>query len=564
VPSLPDRPLTARRHLRAGRGRWLRPLAALLALAAVAVAAVLLTGQRAVRQPRRVESIFQDDQLLLYQPLTPAGNAEVSRTLLTLRALGVDEVRLSVVWYYLLAPDHDGPTPPPGFATGDSAAANPASYAPAAWLPYDRAIALAHEAGLQVLLTVTAPGPLWAMGRGAPNPKTATHWFPDAPAFGAFVEAVGRRYSGSYQAVGMHRALPRVSSWSIWNEPNQEGWLAPQSSPSGATAVAPRLYRALVDAAYRGLRASGHPPTRDTILIGELAPEGSTRSGPMLPLTPLPFIRELYCVGADFRPLRGAAALAAGCRAGGSPGQFVRAHPGLFRATGFAHHPYSFLTAPDVPLSQPGDAPLSELPRLEHTLDAAFAAYGQSRRLPIYLTEYGYETNPPNPFRGVSLRNQSLYLDEAEYMAWRDPRVRALAQFELQDSAPDALYPRGSFGYWSTFQTGLEFLGGRPKPSLNAYRLPIFLPSSRPAADGTLLVWGMLRPAAPGTRSIAAVQWRPPGGAYRDLASVATSNPSGFLEVRVRPPGPGAIRLSWTSPAGEVLHSRGAGITAGF
>lgn len=533
----------------------------MLALAAVAVAAVLLTGESPVSRPRVVESIFQDDQLLLYQPLTPAGNAEVARTVLTLRVLGVDEVRLSVVWYYLLAPDHDGPVTPPGFAAGDPAAANPASYAPTAWLPYDRAIAMAREAGLQVLLTVTAPGPLWAMGRGAPNPKTATHWLPDARAFGAFVEAVGRRYSGSYQPAGMHRPLPRVSAWSIWNEPNQEGWLAPQSSPSGTTAVAPRLYRGLVDAAYAGLLASGHAPAHDTILIGELAPEGSTRAGPMLPLTPLPFIRDLYCVGAGPRPLHGSAAAAAGCRAGGGFGRFVRAHPGLFRATGFAHHPYSFLTAPDVRLSQPGDAPLSELAGLERTLDAAFAAYGQHRRLPIYLTEYGYETNPPNPFRGVSLRAQSLYLDEAQYMAWRDPRVRALGQFELQDSAPDSLYPRGSFGYWSTFQTGLEFLGGRPKPSLEAYRLPIFLPTSRSAAGGELPVWGMVRPATAGSRISVTVQWRPPGGRYRSLATTVTHNPSGFLELRVRPPGTGAIRLSWTSPGGEVLHSRGAGIT---
>ncbi len=95
--------------------------------------------------------------------------------------------------------------------------------------------------------------------------------------------------------------------------------------------------------------------------------------------------------------------------------------------------------------------------------------------LPVFLTEYGYETNPPNPYRGVSLRLQSQYLNQAEYMAFQDLRVRALSQFLLVDSAPNVLYRPGSVRYWSTFQTGLEFLNGTSKPAFNAYRLPIWI-----------------------------------------------------------------------------------------
>ena len=62
-------------------------------------------------------------------------------------------------------------------------------------------------------------------------------------------------------------------------------------------------------------------------------------------------------------------------------------------------------------------------------------------------------------------------------MAWQDPRVRAMAQFLLVDSAPDPSFPQGSIGYWSTFQTGLEYLDGAHKPSFDAYRLPIFVPT---------------------------------------------------------------------------------------
>jgi hypothetical protein len=532
-----------------------RVLVTLVALAAVAVSAVLLALEGSQSRPRALESIFQDDQLLLYQPPTPAGDSVVAHTMGTLKALGVDRVRLTVEWLYLLPPS-EVVHQPPGFR-----AADPSAYPQNRWAPFDRAIRLARTVGLQVLLTVTAPGPLWAMRPGAPNLKTATHYGPDAAAFGRFAEAVGRRYTGSYRPPGAGAPLPRVSFWSIWNEPNQPGWLAPQWT-AGGTAVSPRLYRELVDAAYDGLAAAGHSPRRDTILIGETAPEGSVAQRAESPMTPLPFLRALYCVDDAYHRLRAAAAAALGCPQHAAPAAFVRAHPGLFQATGFAHHPYSFFTPPHVSLPNPDFAPLADLGRLEHALNRIFAAYGVPRRLPLYLTEYGYETSPPRTIPPMTtLRQQSLYLNEAEYLAWRDPRVRALGQFELQDSAPDPLYPRDSAGYWSTFQTGLEFLGGAPKPALNAYRLPVFVSDPRARAGGEVTVWGMLRAAPNHTRQLATIQWRPVGGAYRPLARVATTSPSGFLQARVVPPGTGAVRISWTSPAGEVLHSRGVGIS---
>jgi hypothetical protein len=540
----------------------LRLLLVLLALAAAGIAAAELAGQGTSGGPvlssaggRGIESIFQDDQLLLYQPPTPAGGAEVQRTLETLKGLGVDRVRLTVVWYYL-APQAESTAPPAGFH-----AADPAAYPAAAWAPYDRVVRLAQADGIGVLFTVTAPGPLWANAPGAPDSKTASHYQPSAAAFGEFVEALGRRYSGAFvPAGGSGGPLPRVSDWSVWNEPNQPGWLAPQWSSTGKAAqpVSPRLYRGLADAAYEGLLRSGHGPVHDTILIGELAPEGSATAGPAQPMKPMPFLRALYCVDTSYRPLQGPAAAALGCPGGGSAAAFAAEHPGLFRITGFAHHPYSLLTAPDVPLADPDIVPLSELGRLEHGLDRIFSAYGVSRRLPLYLTEYGYITNPPNACRGVPPATQSLYLDEAEYMAWRDPRVRALGQFELQDQS----HPPGSCRNWITFQSGLEYLGGAPKPSLAAYRLPVYLPQTSVSSGGSLAVWGMLRAAPAMTRSqTAEVQWRPPGGAYRRLETVRTSNPSGILEVSVTPPGTGAIRLRWRTPGGQAVYSREVSVT---
>jgi hypothetical protein len=317
-----------------------------------------------------------------------------------------------------------------------------------------------------------------------------------------------------------------------------------------------------VNAAWRALQATGHGPLSDTILVGELAPEGGPGEPvPRVeqPIPPMEFLEGLYCVGSDFQPLSGAAAAALGCPAGGSASSFVKTHPGLFDATGFAHHPYSFFLAPNVPYTAPQDSgfvPLVNLSRLENGLDRIFHAYGVSRQIPIYLTEYGYETNPPNPFHDISLQQQAKYLDEAQYMASQDPRVRSMSQFLLRDSAPNTAFPVGSPPYWSTFQTGLEFVNGTKKPALAAYRLPIWIPS---AVGRSVTVWGMIRPATGTTHAL--LLWRgAAGGPFRTIAKVTVNGTSKTFTTRVSVPGAGAVRIAWTGPSGRVFYSRVAAV----
>ena len=529
--------------------------AVLLAAALVVVLVVVILAPSSGKAGRSVESIFQDDEYLLYSP-----PGTVARTLDRLRALGVDRVRLTILWS-AIAPAATSPSRPGGFEATD-----PASYPAAAWARYDRVVELAAARGIGVAFTVTAPGPLWAMARPAPNAKAADQYRPSPRDFGAFVLALGRRYSGSYKPASgrgpSRRPLPRVSYWTIWNEPNQPGWLQPQWRAVAGRRVlnSPRLYRLYVDQAFAALTRTGHGPATDTILIGELAPEGSERNRDADPVPPMPFVRALYCVDASYRPLRGALAGLLHCPQSGTPRAFVAAHPGLFAATGFAHHPYSFFLAPAAQTSDQNFVPLSDLSRLEAGLDRIFATYSINRRLPIYLTEYGYETNPPDPYRGVRPDRQAAYLDQAQYMAWRDPRVRAFAQFLLYDSVPDPAQRRGSVGYWSTFQTGLLYLRGAPKPSLAAYRLPIFIPDPVAKRGASMLVWGMLRAAPNGTHQRATIEYRPPRGAYRELQTLSTGGPSGFLTAQVKPPGSGLIRLAWKSPSGAVLRSRSVAV----
>jgi len=521
--------------------------------------AVVLTRGGSASTPARpyLASMFQDDDHLLY-----SSDATVGRSLDELKRLGVNQIRATVLWKNL-APDTASHTTPAGFNGRD-----PGAYAASGWAPYDRLVEQAGTRGITVNLDLTAPGPLWAMAPNAPAAKYKDHWSPSAQAFGAFVAAVGTRYSGRYAPPGASHPLPRVSFWSVWNEPNQQGWLTPQyQSVSGQPVMeSAALYRAYADAAFASLGQTSHRPSSDTILVGELAPEGSVH--PTYDyrdaIPPINFLRGLYCVDAGDRPLTGAAASAIGCPTGGDPAKFAVAHPALFQATGFAHHPYSFFLAPSTSMSETGFAPLADLGRLERELDGIFSTYRVSRQIPLYLTEYGYETYPPNPWRGVSPRLQSLYLNEAQYMAWRDPRVRTMSQFLLYDALPDFAAPRGSQKYWSTFQTGLRFAGGRAKPSLNSYRLPLFVPNPILASNRGVLVWGMLRAAPQGTHQQAQIQWRTAAGAsFQALKTVTTDNPDQVFVTSVTLPGPGVIRVAWTSPSGEVAYSRMVGVRSG-
>ena len=537
-------------------------LAGLLVIAvAVTIELVVLSSSSSSPSPRYLESMFQDDNHLVY-----ASTPTATRTLDMLRSLGVDTIRVTMLWK-AIAPQPGSATAPPGFDPR-----NPGGYPAVNWAPYDRLVVLARARGIKVDFNLTAPGPLWAMARGAPSARYSDHWSPSAGQFGAFVAAVGRRYSGSYRLPGIRAPLPRVSYWSIWNEPNQPGWLAPQWQTAGGqrTMLSPALYRAYVDAAYGALSRTGHRLPKDTLLIGELAPEGCEPSGPCVysrlnaSIPPIPFVRALYCLDSTDQPLTGAAAAQSGCPQNGDPRAFAAAHPALLDATGFAHHPYSFFLAPAVSMPDPNFAPLSDLPRLERVLDAAFRAYGSSRRLPLYLTEYGYETNPPNPFRGVSPRSQAAYLDEAAYMAWRDTRVGALAQFLLYDSPPDTRYKPGTERYWSTFQTGLRYENGAVKPSYGAYRLPVFVPDPRVQKGRSLLVWAMLRPAAHGSSQQAQIQWgASAGGPFRTVATATAHNPNCVLVAHVRVPGSGLVRVAWRSSGGGVYYSRSVGVRVG-
>ena len=273
------------------------------------------------------------------------------------------------------------------------------------------------------------------------NSGRAPNYAPVRPRdFRAFARAVASRY-------------PWVRYWLIWNEPNHPLWLKPTTAA---------IYvQHLLNPGYEGIHAV---LPKALVGGGVTAPRGGL--GGVAPVT----------------WLRGMA----------------RAHAKL---DAYAHNPY--------PL-RPGETPsahgcrfcpnitMATLPKL---LILVRRYWGLK---PVWLTEYGYQTNPPDQFLGVPPRQQATLLSLAAMRAWRLARVTMLIQYLYVDEPQ-----------LSRFQTGLVYVDGKPKPSLNGFRLP-FAEMKRSGALTT--VWGQIRDGGIGRREQYEIQilkknkWTPIAG----------------------------------------------------
>jgi hypothetical protein len=537
--------------------RFLLPVAAALLL----VAALALTGcgggssssssaspslssPTTAIQRKGPTSIFEAEAQVRGTPTQTAHYLDI------LHKLGADVIRLYMPWNQL-APDPTSHKRPSFDAT------NPASYSAATWAIYDTVIRDAKARGMGIDLTIGEPVPLWATGPGAPAGAPHFQWKPSASEFGQFMRAVGKRYSGTYKPAGASEPLPAVKFWAIWNEPNYGVDLAPQAIDRSTVEVAPRLYRGLVDAAWSSLQATGHG--HNTIVIGETAPRGITTGdnpGNFSGMVPLRFIRALYCVNQSFKPLQGQAAAVRGCPTTPSASkQFASQHPALFHATGFSDHPYPQGRIPPnvATTDEPDYADLAALGNLQRTLDKVQNVYGSSTKFPIYNTEFGLQTNPPEKIaRAIDSKTAAYYLNWSEYLLWRNPRVVSYDQFLLSDP------PGGNFA------TGLEYADQTPKPFLfDAYRMPLYLPVSTQQAGKQLEVWGNVRPAhtTPGSQKVLIQFQKGSSGPFKTLQTVTVTNPQGYFDVNVKFPSTGTVQTTWSYPHGPTIHSRPVSVT---
>lgn len=237
--------------------------------------------------------------------------------------------------------------------------------------------------------------------------------------FGDFAFAASKRYWW-------------VREWVIWNEPNQRRWLRPAT---------PAIYtQRLLNPAYRQLKRANRA---NRVGGGVTAPRGNV--GGMSPV----------------RWIRG-----------------MRASKALLDA--YAHHPYPLRPKVETPWAGAcAHCETITMAGLERLIAEVRRNFGNKR---IWLTEYGYQTNPPDRGLGVAPARASRYMGEAAHRAYTAPFVDMLIHFLVRDDT--------AVGGW---QSGLFTSSGTAKPTYAAFRFPV----AQVSRLGTRTVlWGQVRPGS--------------------------------------------------------------------
>ena len=372
-------------------------IAAALLTALVAATAKPAEGSRYLRVG------IYDEAQTLYGP--------VDTTFALFKQLHVQEVRLNLYWGGKYGVAKRRP----------AAATNPADPA-YNWALYDRTVEYAAQSGVHVLFSVYGT-PTWAnAGKGMNVAPTS------AIDLRNFVIAAARRYSGTYKGPD-GRILPAVKEWLAWNEPNNPIFLKPQYRKTSAGWVIQSAvdYARICNAIYTGVHATLAPNER--VACGGTAPRGNNDPASARPsVSPLAFLRAVK-------------------------------KDGLKTFDAWAHHPY-YAGPSDQPTTKPvtakgAPATAVTLGNFSDLIREVTRLYGNKR---IWITEYGYQTNPPDTLFGVSWAKQAAYLTQAFGIARKNPRIDMMLWFLLKDEP--------TLGGW---QSGLITAGGVKKPSFLAF-----------------------------------------------------------------------------------------------
>jgi len=465
---------------------WPKPCPALAAIALVTASTGCGTDDPPPARPA-VATIVQDDAELLHR-----SPARIAATFDDLRDSGVDWVRVTAGWS-VIAPAPLAARRP----TFD--AADPQAYPPGAWSSLDRVDAMARQRGMRTAIDIAFWAPRWAVARPSRRDDRERDTI-SVEAYADFAAAVARRY-------------PQAAAFTIWNEPNHNAFLLPQweRTGDGWQAASPHRYRAMVQSAAPAIKAAAPDAI---VLIGATSSVGSDRGeGPADRIAPLTFLREMACVDTQLRPL-------------------ARPECQTFQALsgdGWSHHPYSLQLAPWQHDPRADNVRIADLDRLTSLLARLHAAGRTTRSLPLYLTEAGYQTSPPDPTQTASLADQARWLPEAEQIARRQPSLRSVAQFLVRDlpERPGRSLRRR----WGDYQSGLRFADGRAKPAHASFSLALV---ARRAGAGQVRFWGLVRPG-PGARP-ARISVLEPAGGWREIARLRTRADGTFeAAVSVKP-----------------------------
>src|SRR3954470_13539148 len=497
------------------------PAPVLSACAVVAVVAAVFVSAAPAHAARGQLTMMEDSTQLL-----TLGDGPRDFALDNFKALGTNIVKVRVEWRDF-APDPASRRKPAGFDATD-----PGDYPAGVWTALDAAVRGIVARGMTPFLMVGPPAPEWATT--GPTKKYIGVWKTNPAEYGAFVRAVGRRYAGANQG------LPRVSMWSVWNEPNHPQFIQPLSERvRGKMApTAADQYRRLYTAATAAFAASGH--AADTILFGEVLPIGQGRLGALNTIRPLLWLREFFCLDARYRPFRGSAASARGCKA------FPK-----IATSGFAIHPYTKPVGPRFHLPNPDDATIGQIGRVTTALDRIAKTRRVRKGLPIYSTEFGIQTNPPDCVGfGAPITRQAAIINEAEYDSFLAPRVKTYSQYLLIDDPILTQFEPGSNERYGRYQTGLmwgnnavrcdspgvRFRYGTPKqPTFDAFQTPLYV---RKLSRGRgVQVFGRARPRGHAPQQI---------NILRSGRIVRRVTAKGYFLVGVRGSSAGKWQLRWS------------------
>ena len=290
------------------------------------------------------------------------------------------------------------------------------------WGLYDRLVRYATANGIKPLFSVYGT-PAWEnKGRGLNRAPRVPFDLAE------FTYAAAIRYSGTYPGDD-GELLPPVRYWLAWNEPNNPVFLAPQYRRVGSRWViqSAKDYAKICDAVYRGVH--GSLLNGEKVACGATAPRGNNSPQSSRPsVSPLAFMRALRKAG-------------------------------LKRLDAYAHHPY---------YGRPSESPTTKPSGLQGRVTAITLAninelIAQLTKLwghkPLWITEYGYQTDPPDPAFGVSWARQAAYLRQAFAIAHRNPRIQMMLWYLLQDEP-----------ILSGWQSGLLTATGKKKPSFAAFQ----------------------------------------------------------------------------------------------
>jgi hypothetical protein len=286
------------------------------------------------------------------------------------------------------------------------------------WSRYDAILLAASDQGVEIVFSIFGTPP-WANGGKRPT-RAPTH----ASDLQDFAFAAAERYGGDYvRADGT--VLPRVRLWTAWNEPNLPIGLVPQWKRVGSRWVIQSAidYARICNAVVTGVHGTLIPGER--VACGDTAPRGNNAPASERPTTsPIAFLRAMKKAGAEGFDV-------------------------------YAHHPYAGGPS-ETPTTRPRSAAAITFANVDVLIREVTKLYG---RKPIWLDEYGYQTNPPDTGLGVSWANQARYLTESVAIARANPRVTMLLWFLVRDE------PR-LIGW----QSGVETWDGRRKPAFAAFR----------------------------------------------------------------------------------------------